>query len=169
MTKQSILLTVLLLIFVGSGLAEIPPVETVDGVALPGVSTKVTDRRTKSSGKAAKSKSAKAKPVTPIDKALYTDTRIGLLVEPGTTEVVPMARNYMNRIITPFENPKLITANDIVFKKEGSSVFVTTQSEAPVGIHILSNDASDTRSISLALVPKAIPPRTIHLKWPGQF
>ena len=111
---------------------------------------------------------ATARVADAIDKALYSDTRIGLLVEPGTTEVVPIARNFLNRIITPFENPKLITVNDIQFQKEGSSVFITTASEAPVGIHILSNDPSDSRSISLALVPKAIPPRTIHLKWPGQ-
>lgn len=135
-----------------------PPVETVGGVSLPGVPVEVTER----------ARAAQAHSLDKIDTSLYSDTRIALLVEPGTTEVIPIARNYLNRIITPFEQPKLITVNEIQFRKEGSSVFVTTGSDTPVGVHILSNDPADTRSISLALVPRPIPPRTIQLRWPGQ-
>ncbi len=142
----------------GAQAQSTPPVEVVDGVQLPGVPLGVSD------GVQAR---PNQRPISDTDMALFKETNVGLLVEPGTTELVPIAANHLNRIITPFDNPKLITVNDIQFKKEGSSIFLTTSGEDPVSVHILSNDPSDTRGIALALVPRKIPPRTIKLSWPG--
>ena len=135
------------------------PIETVGGVTLPGVPVGVSDPLP-----------LEAPNLTQrgVDTALYTDTRLTITVQEGTTEVINVSRGYLNRIVTPFENPKLVTVNSIQFQKEGSSLFVSASGEAPVGVHIMSNDPADARSISLALVPSPIPPRTIELRWPGQ-
>ncbi len=138
-----------------------PPVEVIGDVALPGVVVSVTDSQKSIKNKATQNQNNKN------EDSLYEETRISLTVESGVTDLVPIARNYLNRIITPFDDPKVITVNPIEFQKEGSSIFVTSASKKPVGIHILPNDPQDSRSISLALVPKAIPPRTIRLKWSG--
>ena len=135
------------------------PIDDVGGVLLPGVPPGISDP---------------AGPggvgLTPegVDASLYTDTRITITVQEGTTELIYISRGYLNRIVTPFEDPKLVTVNTLQFRKEGSSVFLSASGEAPVGVHILSNDPLDTRSISLALVPRPIPPRTIELRWPTQ-
>lgn len=132
------------------------PIDTVGGVALPGVPPSVSDP----GGPGVTSAG--------LDTSLYTDTRVTITVQEGTTEVINISRGYLNRIVTPFENPKLVTVNTIQFQKEGSAIFLSANGEAPVGVHIMSNDPIDTRSISLALVPRPIPPRTIVLRWPNQ-
>jgi conjugal transfer pilus assembly protein TraK len=158
MKRIATCVTALILGFASVAQAQNPPVEVVDGVQLPGVPVGVSDQLTARPKQVA---------ITDADMALFKETNVGLMVEPGTTELVPIAANHLNRIITPFENPKLITVNDIQFKKEGSSIFLTTSGEQPVSVHILSNDPNDTRGIALALVPRRIPPRTIKLSWPN--
>ena len=135
------------------------PIESIGGVALPGVPVEVSDPPAQALTGVTSSG---------VDTTLYTDTRLTITVQEGTTEVINISRGYLNRIVTPFENPKLVTVNNIQFQKEGSSIFLSTTGNAPVGVHIMSNDPLDTRSISLALVPNPIPPRTIELRWPGQ-
>jgi len=89
-----------------------------------------------------------------------------VVVSPGVTELVEVAQNYYNRIVTPFANPKVISVNPLDFRKEGNVLFIQPKQQQPVGIYILPQDSSeDQRAISLALVPKKIPPRTIELSW----
>lgn len=92
---------------------------------------------------------------------------VAVTVVPGVTELVEVAQNYYNRIVTPFENPKLISVNPLDFKKEGNVIFIQPKQQQPVGVYILpQNSNEDSRAISLALVPKKIPPKTIELSWP---
>ena len=135
------------------------PIDDVGGLVLPGLSLGTTETTGTGGGSLAPGG---------VDPSLYTDTRITITVQEGTTEVINISRGYLNRIVTPFENPKLVTVNSLQFQKEGSSIFLSASGEAPVGVHIMSNDPLDTRSISLALVPRPIPPRTIELRWPNQ-
>ena len=141
----------------------IPPVETVGGVSLPAVPNTIATTAAEAAAGATQAvhQSEESAP------SLQPDTNVTLNVQPGTTELVRIARSYLNRIITPFDDPKLLTANPIEVRKEGSSLYLTTASERPVGIHILPNDPDDTRSISLTLIPARIPPKTIQLKWGG--
>ncbi len=148
----------------GASLAT-PPVESIAGLSLPGVPVAITDGSDRS--KPVRRSELPHPPLPERPDDIYDDTRLNLTVEPGVTELIPIARNYLNRIITPFSSPKVVTVNPIEFRKEGASIFITTTSEKPVGIHILSNDPQDSRSISLALVPKGIPPKTIRLRWPN--
>lgn len=135
--------------------ADGPPVEEVGGVSLPGVAAPVLAEENEAPTQRDFSNGSGQAP-------------LHIVVRPGVTELVPIARNYLNRIDTPFESPKLVTVNPIEFQKEGSAIFLTTSSEKPVGVHIVSNDAEDTRSISLALIARAIPPQTITLSWAQQ-
>lgn len=143
---------------------QLPPVESVGGVSLPAVPGAVATAAVEA-GAAARQGIEEA-PEAPVSVA--ADSNITLKVLPGTTELVRIARNYLNRIITPFEDPKLLTVNPVEVRKEGSSIYLTTASEKPVGVHILPNDPEDTRSISLTLIPARIPPKTIQLTWGEQ-
>ncbi len=71
--------------------------------------------------------------------------------KPGVTYSVTIARNALNRITTPFEQPKSLTTENIESNVEGSSVYVATQSETPVSLFIQDSDSQN--AISLRLVP----------------
>lgn len=133
--------------------ADRPPVEVIGGLPLPGVSASVVSRED--------SRASSERELT----ASAGQAPVELRVRSGVTELLPIARGYLNQVNTPFESPKLITVNPLDFRKEGSTLFLTTSSARPVGVHIISNDEDDRRSISLALVPRAIPPQTISLRW----
>lgn len=141
----------------------LPPVETVGGVSLPAVPSTIATTAAEAAAGATQTIQQSEEAASSIE----ADTNITLNVQPGTTELVRIARSYLNRIITPFDDPKLLTANPVEVRKEGSSIYLTTASERPVGVHILPNDPEDTRSISLTLIPARIPPKTIQLKWGG--
>jgi conjugal transfer pilus assembly protein TraK len=71
--------------------------------------------------------------------------------KPGVTYSVTIARSVLNRITTPFEEPKSLTTESIESSVEGSSVYVATQSETPVSLFIQDSDSQ--KAISLRLVP----------------
>lgn len=142
----------------------LPAVESVGGVSLPAVPGVVASAAV-DAGESARQKVEETLEST---ANLAADSNVTLAVRPGTTELVRIARNYLNRIVTPFDDPKLLTVNPVEVRKEGSSIYITTASERPVGIHILPNDPDDTRSISLTLIPARIPPKTIQLTWDEQ-
>lgn len=144
--------------------ADLPPVEAVGGVSLPGVPPSVARAAVKA-GEAAR-ESVDAQPDPGIGVPVTAESSAEIVVAPNSTELVRISRGYLNRIITPFENPKLLTTNAVEVKEQGASIFLATSSDKPVGVFILSNDPADTRGISLTLVPARIPPRTITLKWP---
>lgn len=141
--------------------AETPPVESVGDLSLPAIPPSVATAAVEASAAARERLSAED-----IDsEAPAVETESAIEIEPGTTQLLRIARNYLNRLITPFEDPRVLTVNSVEVRKEGASVFLATSSEKPVGVHILSNDPDDTRGISLTLVPARIPPKTIELKW----
>lgn len=140
---------------------ELPPVESVGGVELPAIPSSVASAAVEASAAAREQLTMEATE-SPVTNAEAT---AAIEVEPGTTELLRIARNYLNRLITPFEDPRVLTVNPVEVRKEGASVFLATSSEKPVGVHILSSDSEDTRGISLTLVPARIPPKTIELKW----
>lgn len=138
-----------------------PPVRTVGGVSLPGVPPEVTSSADKG-GNMPRELTAPAG----ASAAEQGDSNVAITVTPGAAEIVRIASGFLNRIITPFENPKLLSVNPVEVQKEGSSLYVAVSSDRPVGVHVLSNDPEDPRSISLTLIPARIPPRTVTLKWP---
>ena len=71
--------------------------------------------------------------------------------KPGRTYSVTIAKNALNRITTPFDEPKTLTTDPIEASVEGSSVYVATSSETPVSLFIQDGDSKD--AVSLRLVP----------------
>lgn len=91
-----------------------------------------------------------------------------ITIRPGITELLRVAKGYLNEFVTPFDDPIVITAQeDVTWKKIGRTVLLGSGDERPLGVHIRSSDESDPRDISLALIPAKIPPKSVTLKWPG--
>lgn len=140
----------------------------VKGVELPGIPIRLTDPPKKEKEKEAK------RPERPAVVASGASTHkqgrmtpqrpIDLEVIPGVNDLIRISRGYLNRIVTPYERPKLLTTNPIDVQYEQNVVYVTTNSEKPVGIYITPADVEGSEAISLTLIPVAIPPREIRLR-----
>jgi conjugal transfer pilus assembly protein TraK len=69
----------------------------------------------------------------------------------GITETVEVARNKLNRIVTPYANPKVLTVDNVETKIDGSAVYVATDMEPPVSLFI--SDVETGQATSLQLLP----------------
>lgn len=80
----------------------------------------------------------------------------GLVIRPrpGQTENVVIARGKLNRIVTPYADPKVLTVDSVETKVDGSSVYIATDSETPVSLFI--TDAETGGAASLQLSPQAM-------------
>jgi hypothetical protein len=83
-------------------------------------------------------------------------------VKPGETQVLQISRNALNRFVTPFKKAKVKTIDDIEAVVDGGVVYISTQSNAPIGVYIVDADSMD--AINLQLLPADIPLREIRLK-----
>jgi len=83
-------------------------------------------------------------------------------VSPGTTAIVEVAIDHLNRIVTPFTSPQVRTVSRATTQVDGNAIYVATASEEPVSLFI--TEAGDTATaISLTLAPRHIPPREVRL------
>ncbi|KRW83737.1 type-F conjugative transfer system secretin TraK [Marinobacter sp. P4B1] len=81
-----------------------------------------------------------------------------IVMEPGVNEILQISRGHPNRILLPFENPKIqTTAADAQIKTDGSVVFVATNSTRPVTLFVSPHE-NPRMALSLTLVPSAMPP-----------
>jgi hypothetical protein len=89
-----------------------------------------------------------------------------VLVSPGTTAIVEVAIDHLNRIVTPFTSPQVRTVSRATTQVDGNAIYVATASEEPVSLFI--TEAGDTAmAISLTLAPRHIPPREVRLVLTG--
>ena len=87
-------------------------------------------------------------------------------VAPGTTAIVEVAIDHLNRIVTPFAAPQVRTVSPATTQVDGNAVYVATASEEPVSLFITG--AGDTATaISLTLAPRHIPPREVRMVLTG--
>ena len=87
-------------------------------------------------------------------------------VAPGTTAIVEVAIDHLNRIVTPFRSPQVRTVSPATTQVDGNAVYVATASEEPVSLFV--TEAGDTATaISLTLAPRHIPPREVRLVLTG--
>jgi conjugal transfer pilus assembly protein TraK len=87
-------------------------------------------------------------------------------VSPGTTAIVEVAIDHLNRIVTPFASPQVRTVSRATTQVDGNAIYVATASEEPVSLFI--TEAGDTAAaISLTLAPRHIPPREVRLVLTG--
>ena len=87
-------------------------------------------------------------------------------VPPGTTALVEIAIDHLNRIVTPFRNPVVHTVSPASTSVDGRVVYVATATEDPVALYIGDGPSSDL-ALSLTLAPRHVPPREIRLTVPG--
>ena len=87
-------------------------------------------------------------------------------VAPGTTAIVEVAIDHLNRIVTPFSAPQVRTVSPATTQVDGNAIYVATASEDPVSLFI--TEAGDTATaVALTLAPRHIPPREVRLVLTG--
>lgn len=97
------------------------------------------------------------------DATGQTQTKHKVTVKPGVNEIIPISVGHPNRILMPFENPKIRTTSNAGFDVEGRAVYVTSNDEGrPVTAFV--NDAGNSEvALSLTFVPKRMPPVEVEL------
>lgn len=103
---------------------------------------------------------------TPVAVNNYSDSR--LVMQSGVNQIVPIAVGHLNRLVTPFSQPIVLTGSKANYQIEQNVVYIGTEIEEPVTIFINEKD-DQTRSFSLTLVPQRIPPRELFLSFSDGF
>lgn len=94
-----------------------------------------------------------------------------LAMTPGVNQIVPIAQNHPNRIVTPFANP--VVKSTTLSAGQGNEcgevcitdnvIYVATSKDYPVTMFITER-GSEAVALSLTMVPKRIPPKEINLR-----
>ena len=92
-----------------------------------------------------------------------TDMKSTLVVEPGVNEIVQVAVHHLNRIVTPFESPRVTTSSPATTEIRDNVIYIGTASETPVTVFI-TEAGSEEKAISLTMIPRKVPPRQLTLK-----
>jgi conjugal transfer pilus assembly protein TraK len=58
-------------------------------------------------------------------------------VPPGTTALIEIAIDHLNRIVTPFRNPVVHTVSQASTSVDGRVVYVATATEEPVALYVV--------------------------------
>lgn len=122
------------------------------GVALPAVPATADPRR---------------KPNTSPTSARVGGTVQTITVEPGFNEIIDIAVGHPNRIVTPFESPRVVTTASANVETSKNVLYVAPTNEAVITMFVTNKDDEST-SISLTLRPLRIPPREIRLALPDR-
>lgn len=89
-----------------------------------------------------------------------------IFVEFGINQIVPVAQNHLNRFVTPFSEPVVVTGSKADYEIKENVIYVGTDDNKPVTMFITER-GSQSAAISLTLVPQQIPPREINLRFPA--
>lgn len=89
-----------------------------------------------------------------------------LEVRPGVNTLIPVAVGHLNRILLPFENPKIRTVNTATTEIHGRVLYVAPADEAPFSLYVTEGESEDV-AVSLTLAPGATAPREIRLRLLG--
>lgn len=137
-----------------------PPVD----LKMPGIPVSYTDppKTQRVASTTSEKYEEQQKAETPGQKPRTNQAPLDLLITPGSTELVEIAAGFLNRIVTPFPKPKIVTANDIKTEVDGSVIYVATDSKKPVGLYIADESGN---AISLTLIPQSIPPREVRVRY----
>lgn len=86
------------------------------------------------------------------DKEIDLGLQSGITIKPkpGRTESVVIAKGKLNRIVTPYADPKVLTVDNVETKIDGSAVYIATDSETPVSMFISDGESGSAASLQLA-------------------
>jgi conjugal transfer pilus assembly protein TraK len=76
-----------------------------------------------------------------------------IMPKPGKVENIAIAKGKLNRIVTPYNDPKVLTVDAVETKIDGSVVYVATESDAPISMFISDTESGGSNAISLQLTP----------------
>ncbi len=93
--------------------------------------------------------------------------RSNIVMTPGVNEIVQIAQNHLNRIVTPFDNPKVTSSSPATTETRDNVIYIGSSNPAPITLFITERDSEDL-ALSLTLIPKKIPPREIFLRLNNQ-
>ena len=85
----------------------------------------------------------------------------------GVNEIVNVSGQFTNRIVTPFEFPKVLALDDFDATVVGNAVYVTIDDEEKRSFYIIDKTGKSSAAVSLTVVPQAIPPQTIMVQMEG--
>lgn len=104
-------------------------------------------------------KTSEAKKASAKDKQIDIGLQSGITIkpQPGRTESVVIAKGKLNRIVTPYADPKVLTVDNVETKIEGSAVYIATDSETPVSLFISDTETENTTSLQLTPQERLMP------------
>lgn len=156
-------------------IGEEPNLESQQTVQFPGLRVRTSDiaaanevaKPVKQKYLQGKGGSSGAKPaqVVPQESA-SSGLRKQLTVTPGVLEVLTISSaGHINRIVTPFDEPLVKTTSSAEINTVGSVIEVSTQSPGTIVIYVSDQEQTPETTFGLALVPKAVPPLDISLRF----
>ncbi len=85
-------------------------------------------------------------------KGLDVGLQSGITIKPkpGRTESVIIAKGKLNRIVTPYAEPKVLTVDNVETKVDGSAIYIATDSESPVSMFISDSESGSAASLQLS-------------------
>ena len=90
-----------------------------------------------------------------------------IVVKPGRSEVVRIARTQLNRFVVPFANPFAKTASTATtLETDGQVVYVASNETEPFGV-MISDEDNPVNAIALTLIPQDIPAISTTLRVDG--
>ncbi len=91
-----------------------------------------------------------------------------LSVSPGVNELIPVAVDHLNRLVTPFDNPQIRTTSRAVTEVRDNVIYVATAESTPVALFI-TPEGEESPALSLTLVPRKVPPVDVILLLSSSF
>lgn len=86
-----------------------------------------------------------------VDSDVSSESLITIRPRQGKTESIKIAKGILNRILTPYPEPKLLTVDNVETRIDGSVVYVASDSDAPINLFI--SDTESGNAVSLQLLP----------------
>ncbi len=96
-----------------------------------------------------------------------------ITVRPGENVFIPIARSHINRILSPFRNPKVFSSSLTTGSKgecgelciRNGVIYVTTEARTAVSAFITEEGHEDI-AYSVTMIPQSIPPREVKFSFP---
>lgn len=96
------------------------------------------------------SSNAVAESEKPKGLDLGLQSGITIKPKPGRTESVIIAKGKLNRIVTPYAEPKVLTVDNVETRVDGSAIYIATDSESPVSMFISDTESGNAASLQLS-------------------
>lgn len=86
-----------------------------------------------------------------------------VVITPGANQILPVSQHHLNRLITPFSNPEILTSSNITSEVKDNVIYLNLNEEAPATLFV-KEKGEEGVALNLTLLPQKIPPREIQLK-----